>query len=385
MTKPYDRKRWCKMAETATKRNLGLDLLRMVAMFMVAVLHVLGAGGVLNSATPLSPDYVTAWLLETAAFCAVNCYALLSGYVGLRGRFRYANLALLWCQAAFYTIGIPLVFAAVKPGSVGAKELIRGFFPAMSNHYWYFTAYFAMFFFIPAFNFLVEKLERHQMKALAVSLVVLFSVLPTVFQSDVAEIFPGDLFIEYGGYSPLWLAVLYILGAYARKYECFARVKWWKALGIYALCVLVTWGEKWLVEGARMHFLGAYIPGGILVSYTSPTMLLAALALLAAFAKMPVPKWAARPIGFFAPMAFSVYLIHVHPLMWQHVMWGRFAAFGSYGTVKLALFVLGTAMGIYLGCSVIDCVRAWLFRRLRLRERLVRLEGKWLGGLWVDE
>ena len=51
------------MAETATKRNLGLDLLRMVAMFMVAVLHVLGAGGVLNSATPLSPDYVTAWLL----------------------------------------------------------------------------------------------------------------------------------------------------------------------------------------------------------------------------------------------------------------------------------------------------------------------------------
>ena len=371
------------MAAVKTGRNLGLDLLRMAAMWMVAILHVLGAGGVMNSAAPLSPDYETAWLLETAAFCAVNCYALLSGYVGITGKFRYANLALLWCQVAFYTIGIPLAFAAVKPGSVGAKELIRGFFPAMSNHYWYFTAYFAMFFFIPAFNFLLEKLERQQMKALAVSLVALFSILPTAFQSDVAEIFPGDLFIEYGGYSPLWLAVLYILGAYARKYELFDRVVWWKALMVYAGCVLATWGEKWLVEAARMHFLGEYIPGGILVSYTSPTMLLAAVSLLAAFAKMPVPKWAARPIAFFAPLSFSVYLIHVHPLVWQHVMWGRFAAFGSYGTVKLAGCVLGTALGIYVLCSMVDTVRAWGVQKLRLRERLTALEEKYIGQLWM--
>ena len=122
------------------QRNFGLDLLRMAAMFLVAVLHVLGAGGVLDSAAPLSPDYMTAWLLETAAFCAVNCYALLSGFVGLGGKFRYANLALLWCQVAFYTLLIPVVFALARPGTVGEWALLRGFFPAMSNHYWYFTA-----------------------------------------------------------------------------------------------------------------------------------------------------------------------------------------------------------------------------------------------------
>ena len=367
------------------ERNLGLDLLRMAAMWMVAILHVLGAGGVLNSAAPLSADYETAWLLETAAFCAVNCYALLSGYVGVKGRFRYANLALLWCQVAFYTILIPILFAVLKPGSVGAKEVIRGFFPAMSNHYWYFTAYFAMFFFIPAFNFLVSRLNRRQMKALAVSLVAVFSVLPTVFQSDVWEKFPADVFVLYQGYSPLWLAVLYLLGAYARKYELLAKVSWVKALAVYAGCILVTWGEKWLVEGLRMRFLGEFIPGGILVSYTSPTMLLAALALLAAFANLPIPKWAAKPIAFFAPLSFSVYLIHVHPLVWQYVMWGRFAAFGSYGTVKLAAYVLAAALGIYLLCSLIDCMRAFLFRRLRLRQRLTNWEERRVGALWTDE
>ena len=364
------------------QRNFGVDLLRMAAMFLVAVLHVLGAGGVLDSAAPLSPDYMTAWLLETAAFCAVNCYALLSGFVGLGGRFRYANLALLWCQVAFYTLLIPLVFALARPGTVGEWALLRGFFPAMSNHYWYFTAYFALFFFIPALNFLVERLGERQMKALAISLVAVFSILPTVFQTAVLPIFPGDLFIEYGGYSPLWLAVLYILGAYVRKYDRLLSPG--KALGLYAACVAVSWGEKMAVEWGWLRVTGSFKSSGILVSYTSPTMLLAAFALLSLFYHLRIPKWAEKPIAFLAPMAFSVYLIHVHPLMWQHVMWGRFAAFGSCGTVKLALFVLAPALGIYLGCSAVDCVRSWIFRRLKLKQRLLTLEEKWLGGLWED-
>ena len=371
--------------KAAAGRNLGLDLLRMAAMFLVATLHVLGAGGVLDSAAPLSPDYETAWLLECAAYCAVNCYALLSGYVGVNGRFRYANLALLWLQAAFYTILIPVAFALLAPGMVGTREVIRGFFPAMSNHYWYFTAYFAMFFFIPAFNYLVKHLKRRQMDVLAVSIVVVFSLLPTVFQRDVADIFPGDLFITYGGYSPLWLALLYILGAYARKYNLCARISCAGAFGIYALCILLTWGEKWMVEGLGMKVLGEYIPGGLLVSYTSPTILLAAAALLAGFSKLRLPAWTAKPIVFLAPLSFSVYLIHVHPLMWRYVMAGRFIAFGSYGTVKLAVSVLGAALGIYVLCSAVDAIRAALFRWLDLRGRLSRLEERYVGDLWADK
>lgn len=371
--------------KAAAGRNLGLDLLRMAAMFLVATLHVLGAGGVLDSAAPLSPDYETAWLLECAAYCAVNCYALLSGYVGVNGRFRYANLALLWLQAAFYTILIPVAFALLAPGMVGTREVIRGFFPAMSNHYWYFTAYFAMFFFIPAFNYLVKHLKRRQMDVLTVSIVVVFSLLPTVFQRDVADIFPGDLFITYGGYSPLWLALLYILGAYARKYNLCARISCAGAFGIYALCILLTWGEKWMVEGLGMKVLGEYIPGGLLVSYTSPTILLAAAALLAGFSKLRLPAWTAKPIGFLAPLSFSVYLIHVHPLMWRYVMAGRFIAFGSYGTVKLAVSVLGAALGIYVLCSAVDAIRAALFRWLDLRGRLSRLEERYVGDLWADK
>lgn len=366
-----------------TKRNLGLDLLRMASMLGVVVLHVLGQQGVLASAAPLSPDYMTAWLLECAAFCAVNCYALISGYVGVTGRFRYANLALLWCQAAWYTLLIPVFFALRFPGTVGERTAVRAFFPAMSNHYWYFTAYFAMFFFIPAFNFLVNKMPKRQMLVLAGSVVVIFSLLPTVFQAQVLPIFPGDLFFTYGGYSPLWLALLYMLGACIRKYDLFAKITCPKALAVYMACVLATWGEKMAVEWGWSHFGGGYRASGILVSYTSPTILLSAVALLALFVKLPVPLWAEKPIARLSPLSFSVYLIHVHPLVWLHFMTNRLTAFGSYGTVKLAAAVLGTALAIYAGCTLLDSVRAFVFRKLRLRERLTALEEKRIGDLWT--
>lgn len=66
------------------QRNRGIDLLRMTAMWMVVILHILNKGGVLAAAAPLSAGQGTARLLETAAYCAVNCYGLISGYVGVQ-------------------------------------------------------------------------------------------------------------------------------------------------------------------------------------------------------------------------------------------------------------------------------------------------------------
>ena len=368
--------------EVSTKRNLGLDLLRMVSMLGVVVLHVLGQQGVLASATPLSPDYMTAWLLETAAFCAVNCYALISGYVGIFGRFRYSSLALIWCQAAWYTLLIPVFFLVRYPGTVGGWALLRSVFPAMTTHYWYFTAYFCMFFFIPAFNFLVNNMPRRQMRAIVFSIVLVFSLLPTVFQTDVLPIFPGDIFFTVDGYSPLWLALLYIIGAYIRKYDLFGGISCKKALVVYLGCVLLTWGEKLAVEWGWTNFGGGYRSGGILVSYTSPTMLLAAVSLLTFFVKLPIPHWGEKPIQKLSPLAFSVYLIHVHPLVWLHFMTNRLTAYGSFGTLKLAAAVIVTALGIYAGCTLLDAVRAFVFEKLRLRQRLAALEQRYIGDLW---
>ena len=63
------------------QRNRGGDLLRMVAMWMVVILHILNKGSALGASAPLSAGRETALLLDMAAYCAVDCYGMISGYV----------------------------------------------------------------------------------------------------------------------------------------------------------------------------------------------------------------------------------------------------------------------------------------------------------------
>ena len=82
------------------ERNYGIDLLRIVSMIMVVLLHVLGAGGLLEATFGINNKIV--WLLEVFAFCAVNCYALISGYVGVNSKFKLSNILILWLQVFIY-------------------------------------------------------------------------------------------------------------------------------------------------------------------------------------------------------------------------------------------------------------------------------------------
>lgn len=80
------------MEQLTVKRNYGIDALKIVSMFMIVILHTLGHGGILSSVSIFSGKYYAAWLMEIAAYCAVNCYALISGYVGINSKYRYSKI-----------------------------------------------------------------------------------------------------------------------------------------------------------------------------------------------------------------------------------------------------------------------------------------------------
>ena len=69
------------------ERNYGIELLRILAIVFVLMLHILGRGGVYpytgsNIATSeRAANYAVAWTLETAAYGAVDLFALISGFV----------------------------------------------------------------------------------------------------------------------------------------------------------------------------------------------------------------------------------------------------------------------------------------------------------------
>ena len=351
--------------------NYGIDALRMLAMYMVVLAHILGAGGILEAAAPMSIQYKAAWFLEIAAYCTVNCYALISGYVGINTKYKYQSIVLLWLRTAFYTVSITLLFSIFVPGSVTLKNWIKAILPVTSAFYWYFTSYFAMFIFVPILNIAINKMNKEQLRAIVVGLIIVFSCIQTL---SGKEIFSTSS-------NAWWLIILYIIGGYIRKYGLFKKSCALKLFIGYLLMTSLTWLWKITIEAGIFPFLES-LGGNYLVNHTSPTMLAAGIFLLLIFERINPTQIANKIISFFAPMAFSVYLIHANPFIWNYLLKQRFSGYAKLSVPLEIILVLLTTLAIYIVCSFIDLIRIGIFKGLKLKQHLAKLEDKYLGHLW---
>ena len=126
-----------------SKREIGIEILRIVSMFMVVILHVLGQGGILANSSGI--NYKIILYLEILAYAAVNTFALISGYVGLNSKFRYHKILTLYLQTIFYSIGITMV-AYLAGFGVDLSLWCKSILPFTCKMWWYISAYFVFIF-----------------------------------------------------------------------------------------------------------------------------------------------------------------------------------------------------------------------------------------------
>lgn len=355
--------------------NHGIELLRIFAMLLAAVLHILKKGGVITASEGNLAAYSTVWLLEAAAYCAVNCYALISGYVGYSDRpkpLRLARCIELWLQVVFYSVIITTVYCIAGVGSVGVSDFADAFLPVTSKQYWYFTAYIGMFFFIPLLNALVRRLNRRALVSLCIMLIAVFSLYDTF-----ASFWKKDPLALVGGHSPLWLGVLYIFGAAMKKLRVPESMSSKKALLIYASAAVFT--ALFKITGDRLL---RFVPGSLFVRDTSPTVLLCAAALLVAFARFKPGRKLTEFAVLFAPAAFGVYLLHVSSLVFEHVIGNRFAFIGRLPFPLIPFAVLASAGVILVVGLAADKVRILLFKALGV-PKLCRKAENSIRRLWM--
>lgn len=358
------------------EREYGIDALRILSMFFIVVLHMLGNGGILPFSAPLGSTYNAGWFLGCAAQCAVNCYGMISGYVGLNSKFRYTNIIMLWLQVLFYTVGITALFWFINHDMVGSIEIKSALFPVYFKQYWYFSSYFCLFFFIPALNTVVNSLSKKQLEATLTSLLIIFSIFPSIFERDAFHLIDG--------YSVLWLGVLYLLGAYIKKYNFSKKhsVPLW--LAVYLICVLLSWISKLAIEKYQIALFSGSVNSEIPIKYISPAMIIAGISLVCAFSKIKPKKLSCKFIKFLAPLTFGVYLIHVHPYIWMtfnkqllHLL--------TVPVYELIFRVIGISLIVFTDCILIEYIRSLLFSLLKIKKLFLWIENKLIGNLWRKE
>lgn len=360
-----EHKRSFQAIASSNERNHGIDLLRILCMFSIVLLHVLGEGGVGQKVIQHSKNYYAYLSLRFLNEFAVDAFGMISGYVMYKSRPKLSRLILLWFEVLFYSAGISALFILFNRSSIPSAraELYSMLLPITGNRYWYMSSYFGLFFFIPVLNAGIEKLSKHELQNTIVGLFILICVLGSFNTSR------NDPFAMNYGFSTAWLCVLYLAGGIFRKYNTFSYIRIWQALlGIIA-CVWATVTFKSLMDTHRWRL--SYTLDWMLMSNVSVTYTLTAFFMLSLFVKIRPGKRAQQMITLLSPAALGVYLIHVHPMIWSNFITGRFAFLAKLHWLPMLLGALAIAFSIFAVCLLIDLGRIYLFRLLRL-EHLCR-------------
>ena len=342
---------------TPDKRNYGLDFLRIVSMLFVVILHIIGHGGLLYT-TPDSGSFSTVWLMNIIAYPAVNCFVLISGYVGYHEENYYPNLRniiYLYFTAIFYSLVLHGIFNFLHPQDFSLKTWVYALLPVSTRQYWFFSCYFILFFVSPMIHCFVDHMNT-KMCITSFGIIFLFLSIPTLFFDPIGM---------NKGFGFIWFMVMYLLGSIIKKTNLCAKISIGKTLLLTGFMYLLTWGVKlsslwkdiW-VDGTQLS--------DILIAYSSPTILLASLGIFCLFAKLKVKPCFQKILKLLTPGIFSVYLIHDNLYIRNYAIAGQFFYINDRPALLIPAVIFIIALVIFLLCLAIDRLRIGLFRLLHI-------------------
>ncbi|MFR6591042.1 MAG: acyltransferase, partial [Gallintestinimicrobium sp.] len=290
-------------------RQANFELLRIIAMFMVVILHwkTRTADCFWMSEALLTGAGVWSLVTESVCIVAVNVYVLISGYFLSSCTFSFRRVAQVLVQTLFYTVLIPPVLALV--GVLSWSEVLNPYhiwnsiFPVQSGHYWFVSAYVVLCLLSPFFNAGLETLSQKRMQQLLAALLFFFCIGKSISPLQVA--------LDRFGYDFGWFAVLYLTGGYLKKYGMPRLNSFPKNIVLYAGCTLGTFLLELLLLPLAGRLTGLTYYASVPFHYNALFAYLAAVGLFGAFAVLKVEEGRfADMVRFWSPAVFGVYLIH---------------------------------------------------------------------------
>lgn len=341
-----------------SKRMANIELLRILAMFMVVMLHYLSKGDLLLDLTgQVTVNGYIAWGLETLSIAAVNIYMLISGFFLVSAEFKSRRLLDLLLQVFFYSLTIPILLMLTGNLSLGdltINKLLYYLLPTQMIHYWFVTAYVGMYLFAPLLSAAVRTISQKQLKIIILLLLT--------FYSAYKSILPVRLEMDSLGYDSIWFMCVFLIAAYIRLYGISffknARVAFTcffaSCFAIFTLTMIIRF--VFLTTGQLETLIQ------VAYGYNHILNIFAAVSLFYTFyhwklSENIITKW----ICIAAPGTFGVYLLHEHIEL--RYLWPTWVGASLEGNPFqfLARNLGGVAIVLFIGI-LIDLFRAKLFQ-----------------------
>ena len=311
-------------------RQSNIEALRLLSMLMVLNLHSFSG---YEHGTGIAQ--VLDFFRQSTSICAVNVFLIISGYFGIKWKFKsFFNLLF---QVAFYSFGVYIVaslFGFIDFSINGLLSNAKCFYDSWG----FVTGYILLYMCSPLLNAFIEKNDNK-------------TIFLTIVALSLSELFITRSFgyLNYG--------LLYVIGRFLNKSEAVTRYNisagrsYWIITSIITFIAIVLYRLNICTTSDAMNTF----PLGY--NYASPFIILQAVFLFLAFARM---DFQSKIVNWCSASSFAIFLIHMHPAIKQIGYYGYTESLYNLPVIehvwKLALLILF----VFFGSILIDKIRIFI-------------------------
>ena len=335
------------------RRNYNIDIIRIFAMFLVALLHLSGMGGMEEGSTSLA-TLLTARVLNAVSMCCINLFSLTTGYLLCNRTMKIKRLLGLWAQVFFFSVACFVVgFLISGDRSLLSLPSLGYLMPICFAKYWYISVYFAVYLFSPFFNMLIGAMNKRKYTELLITVFICFSIIVTVFGEDTFLV---------GCPSFVWITTMYFTGAYIKKYGLNIKMKVLAILSVLSLALTVAFEfipKQFRSYGEKNFSLNGYNSFTIIIMSVTLFVMLLNM-------KLNVNEKIGKIIKAFSVSSLAVYLTHAHEVIFYKWIVGQFKWIGAMSAPIAALTVIGISLAITVAGCIAGMIQQGIFKLLRI-------------------
>lgn len=329
-------------------RQSQFELLRLVAMLLVLVVHA-----DYYSLDPPTTQFAQAhpgsafmrMITESFALVCVNVYILISGYFGIRLRWR-SVLSLLF-MIVFWRILVSATVFLTQVEPVSLTYALKCAIPTYRD--WFVTHYLLLMLVAPLLNRFIERQSTRSL--------LLYALAFTVFQWIFSWSFDIMRWFRHGN-SVFSFAGLYVIGACMHRLKAETTLKARNPIAWYAGISLAAAAGMFAVT-----YYAVPVPRAVdmFMAYNGVNVMLGSVALFLVFERT---RFTSATVNSLAGSAFAVYLMHMHPLAKPLYKDVCLYLYNNFDLAAYLLFISLFIVGVFATAIAIDRVRRLIWQKI---------------------
>lgn len=341
-------------SKTSRSRNSSIELLRIIAAYMIVLRHFVGGNAfdVWKQSISLSKVYLEGIIYPSGKvgvvlFFLISAWFLCDSATDFKSTLRRAWI--LEREILFYSLILTIFFMLFNPHLLSIKLIVGAVLPVSTNLWWYATSYQVFLIVLPFLNLGLKALGKTRHRVCCLVLLFMWSVSGGLVSFISYNMVPQNVLI---------FLYLYVLVSYWRWYVP-------SALSHKNALILIITGYFITVIGVvAMSWMTSKIGKGEHLQtmlgqneWMLPVMMIA----FGLFSIFKEKSFSFTVINFCAKSMFAVYLISAHPAMPRLLWHWLFDMTNVYHSVMIVPYSLGVCFLCLCACILIDIVRRILF------------------------